>query len=141
MDIITRKGGLSAIDITDEHPQFGTAWAVVKRYDDKNSRVKEPTTNLEIVVRRPNGQQALVYVLAENGAFTYPAGVPVHVFEIDPNTVGDQIDGKAGPSGLGWRLDGSLEIAANLRVYRDGATRQAWVRIMLREVDGVWREV
>lgn len=142
MKIITRKGGLSTIAMTSENPDFGTAWAVVKRYDDKNSNAKEPTTNLEIAIRPPGSNaQYLAYVFAENGAFTYPAGVPVHVLDIDPNISGDQIDGKAGPSGLGWRLNGDLELAANLRISNEGKTRQAWVRVTLREVDGVWREV
>lgn len=144
-DIITRKGWTIASNQTDEHPRYGTAYAVVKSYDPDRDGAREAAQNLEIAIRAPGGAdntQYLAYVLAENSGYTYPAGTPVRVFDIDPNVKGDQIDGKAGPSSLGWRLDGSLEVTANLRVYKDGKHRQAWVRIILRHgEDGVWRTV
>lgn len=140
MEIITRKGWLNSISQTSEHPDYGAAYVVVKAYDQVRDGARQNTTNLEVVVRRPGEGQALVYVLADNDGWTYPAGTPVHTFNIDSGVTGDQIDGKAGPSSCGWRLDGSLEIAANLRIYRDGTIRQAWVRVVLREVDGVWQE-
>jgi len=143
MDIITRRGWLGSISQTDEHPQYGTAYAVVKGYTHDRDQAKQDTTNLEIVVRRPDGRQALIYVLADNDGYSYPAGTPVHVLTPDPNVPGWQIDGKAGPSGIGWRYNGDLEVSANLRIVSSDATpRQAWVRVVLRcGADGMWHEV
>lgn len=142
MDIITRKGWLNSIAQTDEHPQFGTAYAVVKNYDAWGA----DTTNLEIVVRRPDGAQKLIYVLADRAGWNYGAGVPVTVFTADltlspsEEPVGGQIDGKPGPSSIGWRINGDLEIGANLRCVWGGQERQAWVRVTLRCEAGVWKE-
>lgn len=137
-EIITRKGWLGSISQTDEDVEYGTAYAIVKGYTKTRDGARQDTTNLEIVVRRPGSSTALIYVFADNDGYSYPAGVPVHVFNIDPNAPGYQIDGKAGPSGIGWRYNGDLELAANLRIYNAGVERQAWVRVVLREVDGVW---
>ncbi len=141
LEIITRKGWLGSISQTDEDVEYGTAYAIVKSYTKTRDQARQDTTNLEIVVRRPDGRQALVYVLADNDGFVYPTGTPVHVFNVDPVAPGYQIDGKAGPSGIGWRYNGDLEVSANLRIFNAGVERQAWVRVILREIDGVWREV
>jgi len=142
MDIITRKGWLNSISQTNEDIQCGTAYAVVKGYTKTRDGAKQDTTNLEIVVQRPGASTVLVQVFADNDGYPYAAGVPVHVFDIDPAALGYQIDGKAGPSGIGWRYNGDLEISANLRIFKEGVERQSWVRIVLREGEGgVWGEV
>jgi hypothetical protein len=138
MNIITRKGWLNSIAQTNEHPQFGTAYVLVKNYDDWGA----DTTNLEIVVRRPDGGQKLIYVFANSAGWPYEPGVPVVVLNADARyPQHDQIDGKPGPSSCGWRCNGYLEVSANLRCTKDEQERQAWVRVVLREVAGVWREV
>lgn len=141
-DIITRKGHLASISQTSEDVEWGTAYAIVKGYTRARDGAREDTTNLEIVVRRPGSYTELIHVFADKDGYPYPAGVPVHVFNIDPAAPGFQIDGKPGPSGIGWRLNGDLEISANLRIFKEGVERQAWVAIVLREGEGgVWSVV
>lgn len=124
MQIITKAGSVSSIGMTSDHPDFGTAYAVVKRYDVAGGS----TTNIEIVVRRPSGAQALVFAVVENTLKDYGVGVPII------------IGGKAGPSSVGWRANGDLEVAANIR--QEDPHRQAWARLVLRcGDDGRWGEV
>lgn len=142
MEIITHKGHLGSISATDEDVEWGTAYAIVKGYTKTRDGARQDTTNLEIVIRRPGMYRELIYVFADNAGYSYASGIPVHVFNIDPTAPGYQIDGKAGPSGIGWRLNGDLEISANLRIYKEGVERQAWVSVTLREGEGgVWSEV